>query len=405
MNILYSLQHLGFAIPPQADAGWIGEAGPGPSYLDAGSGGPDNDFTNRNATFMTWNLLHLARMLKDAGGFPAHGNQRSEWDAGLPLRLREPRAPLSTPGSPPTATVPHHDLDRRRARGRAERTAGAAHRRGRGRPRAAGGAAARVARPRPARAGAGAAGDGPADRGAVRGRPAPGAPRVGRARRGLPAPGRRLRRDVRRQHRGPPARHDPHAAADGDRAHLRHVDARREGRAHRGPVREAAQRGDRRGRPPLLPRRHGQRARAHRGGAAARRGPPGARVRERGRGDEPHARDHRRGPRRPPPPARVEHGLRPPVERRRALRARRHRDRPQPALHVRLRGRRQLAAHRRDVREPRDARARLRARDAASRRASGSSCSPPTSCGSATARASSTARTSRSPRCSPTRSA
>jgi multimeric flavodoxin WrbA len=82
MNILYSLQHLGFTIPPQADAGWIGEAGPGPSYLDDGSGGPDNDFTNRNATFMTWNLLHTARMLKDAGGIPAHGNQRSEWDAG-----------------------------------------------------------------------------------------------------------------------------------------------------------------------------------------------------------------------------------------------------------------------------------------------------------------------------------
>ena len=82
MNILYSLQHLGYVIPPQADAGWIGEAGPGPSYLDDGSGRPDNDFTNRNATFMTWNLLHMARVLKDAGGFPAHGNQRSEWDAG-----------------------------------------------------------------------------------------------------------------------------------------------------------------------------------------------------------------------------------------------------------------------------------------------------------------------------------
>ena len=29
MNVLYSLQHLGYTIPPQADAGWIGEAGPG----------------------------------------------------------------------------------------------------------------------------------------------------------------------------------------------------------------------------------------------------------------------------------------------------------------------------------------------------------------------------------------
>ncbi|CAN5203992.1 flavodoxin family protein [soil metagenome] len=82
MNILYSLQHLGFTIPPQADAGWIGDVGPGPSYLDPGSGGPENDFTNRNTTFMTWNLLHLARMLKDAGGFPAHGNQRARWDSG-----------------------------------------------------------------------------------------------------------------------------------------------------------------------------------------------------------------------------------------------------------------------------------------------------------------------------------
>jgi len=82
MNILYSLQHLGFTIPPQADAAWVGEAGPGPSYLDEGSGGPENDFTNRNTTFMTWNLMHIARMLKDAGGVPAHGNQRSEWEAG-----------------------------------------------------------------------------------------------------------------------------------------------------------------------------------------------------------------------------------------------------------------------------------------------------------------------------------
>jgi multimeric flavodoxin WrbA len=82
MNILYSLQHLGFTIPPQADAGWIGEVGPGPSYLDPGSGGPENDFTNRNTTFMTWNLMHVAKLLKDAGGIPVQGNQRSGWDAG-----------------------------------------------------------------------------------------------------------------------------------------------------------------------------------------------------------------------------------------------------------------------------------------------------------------------------------
>ena len=89
-NVLYSLQHVGYTIPPNADAGWIGEAGPGPSYLDPGSGGPENDFTNRNTTFMTWNLMPLARLLKDAGGVPAHGNQRSEWDAGCRFDFENP---------------------------------------------------------------------------------------------------------------------------------------------------------------------------------------------------------------------------------------------------------------------------------------------------------------------------
>ena len=90
MNILYSLQHLGYAIPPQADSAWLGEAGPGPSYLDPGSGGPENDFTNRNTTFLAWNLMHLARMIKDAGGIPAHGNQKRLWDAGCRFDFANP---------------------------------------------------------------------------------------------------------------------------------------------------------------------------------------------------------------------------------------------------------------------------------------------------------------------------
>ena len=39
-------------------------------------------FTQRNTTFMTWNLMHTARLLKDNGGITAHGNQRTEWEAG-----------------------------------------------------------------------------------------------------------------------------------------------------------------------------------------------------------------------------------------------------------------------------------------------------------------------------------
>jgi multimeric flavodoxin WrbA len=94
MNVLYSLQHLGYVIPPQADAGWIGEAGPGASYGDddgkGGKVGLSNDFTNRNTTFMTWNLMHLAKLLKDNGGVPAYGNQRSEWDAGSRFDFENP---------------------------------------------------------------------------------------------------------------------------------------------------------------------------------------------------------------------------------------------------------------------------------------------------------------------------
>lgn len=94
MNVLYSLQHLGYVIPPQADAGWVGEAGPGPSYGDEAEGGKraglDNDFTNRNTTFMTWNLMHLAKMIKDSGGLPNHGNDRNEWQDGNRFGFENP---------------------------------------------------------------------------------------------------------------------------------------------------------------------------------------------------------------------------------------------------------------------------------------------------------------------------
>lgn len=94
MSILYSLQHLSFTIPPTADSGWLGEIGPGPSYgdklPDGTRAGFDSDFTNRNTTFMTWNLMHMAKLLKDAKGLPAHGNQRSEWDAGARFDFENP---------------------------------------------------------------------------------------------------------------------------------------------------------------------------------------------------------------------------------------------------------------------------------------------------------------------------
>lgn len=90
MNVLYSLQHIGCTIPPQADAGWIGEVGPGPSYLDEGSGGPENDFTNRNVTFMTYNLMYMAKILKDVGGIPSYGNEATKWKKGERFGFENP---------------------------------------------------------------------------------------------------------------------------------------------------------------------------------------------------------------------------------------------------------------------------------------------------------------------------
>ena len=89
-DILYALQHVGYTIPPQADAGWLGAIGPGPSYLDEGSGGEESEFTNRNTVFMSYNLMHFAKMLKENGGIPAYGNQKSEWENGEKFGLESP---------------------------------------------------------------------------------------------------------------------------------------------------------------------------------------------------------------------------------------------------------------------------------------------------------------------------
>ncbi|MGY3439533.1 MULTISPECIES: flavodoxin family protein [unclassified Marinovum] len=94
MTLGYALSHLGYTIPPQADCGWIGEAGPGPSYGDdtddGGKVGFDNDFTRRNTTIMTWNLMHLAKMLADAGGYPNEGNDRRAFEAGCKFDYENP---------------------------------------------------------------------------------------------------------------------------------------------------------------------------------------------------------------------------------------------------------------------------------------------------------------------------
>lgn len=68
---IFNMSHLGFAIPPNADSYWVGEAGPGPSFIEAG--GKDHPYTKKTGSWMAHNLVHLARILK-ANPIPAEGN-------------------------------------------------------------------------------------------------------------------------------------------------------------------------------------------------------------------------------------------------------------------------------------------------------------------------------------------
>ncbi|AQQ55065.1 flavodoxin family protein [Planococcus lenghuensis] len=61
-SILYGLGHMGFTIPPNVDTYWVGQAGPGPSFIEAE--GQKNSFTMQHAKIMAYNLIHFARMFK-----------------------------------------------------------------------------------------------------------------------------------------------------------------------------------------------------------------------------------------------------------------------------------------------------------------------------------------------------
>ena len=50
----------------------------------------DNAFTQRNTTIMTWNLMHLARMLKTVGGYDNYGNDRNALHDGSHSGIENP---------------------------------------------------------------------------------------------------------------------------------------------------------------------------------------------------------------------------------------------------------------------------------------------------------------------------
>ena len=62
-NTLFNLTHLGCTVPPNVDTYWVGEAGPGPSYIDAG--GDKHLYTNRTYRYLVHNTIYMAKLLKD----------------------------------------------------------------------------------------------------------------------------------------------------------------------------------------------------------------------------------------------------------------------------------------------------------------------------------------------------
>lgn len=73
-SILYGLSHIGFTIPPNVDAYWVGEAGPGPSYMDIKH---ENDFTKKHIKWLAYNTMYMASILKRTP-LPSKGNRLND---------------------------------------------------------------------------------------------------------------------------------------------------------------------------------------------------------------------------------------------------------------------------------------------------------------------------------------
>lgn len=62
-NTFANLLHFGVTVPPNTDVYWVGDAGPGASYIEAG--GELSPYVRRNADLAAINLLFAARLLRD----------------------------------------------------------------------------------------------------------------------------------------------------------------------------------------------------------------------------------------------------------------------------------------------------------------------------------------------------
>ncbi|HLV62697.1 flavodoxin family protein [Galbibacter sp.] len=62
-SILFDLSEHGFTLAVNPFSYYVGEAGPGPSYIEAE--GDKHEFTNNMLLIMVHNMVHLAKLLKD----------------------------------------------------------------------------------------------------------------------------------------------------------------------------------------------------------------------------------------------------------------------------------------------------------------------------------------------------
>ena len=70
-STLFNMTHLGCVVPPNADTYWVGDAGPGPSFIEAN--GAEHFYTQKTAGWMAHNVVHMARILKEHP-IPPEGN-------------------------------------------------------------------------------------------------------------------------------------------------------------------------------------------------------------------------------------------------------------------------------------------------------------------------------------------
>lgn len=68
-SIVFDLSEHGFTVPVNSMTYYVGEAGPGKSYIEAG--GDKHEFTNNMMLLMVHNMVHLAKTLK-ANPYPTH---------------------------------------------------------------------------------------------------------------------------------------------------------------------------------------------------------------------------------------------------------------------------------------------------------------------------------------------